>query len=747
MLSVGLLAANALVTKAQSVSPTVYLPDNFMKVYSGAGLKDMAWSGGVNCPQFCLADLNKDGKKDLVVFEEFVGVQTYINQGTTGNPQYVYNPAYEANFPSEIVGYMKLEDYNRDGIPDLFHRGAAGFNVSIGYWTTDNKLAFRFYKELYYYLNGSGWINAYVEPVDIPAVIDIDKDGDLDFLAYYIGGGNINFYRNCQIEEGLPKDSIKLCVKDVCWGRAFQNYTRVQQLAYSCFQYGTTCKGCGSENKTTHAGNALCFLDYDGDSDYDFFDGNVSFPDIQLLINGRANYSLSIDSIVSQDTLWSSNGVPMSVPIFPGAFWLDIDQDGDKDLLFSPHQQNSENYKNIIYYKNMGSDAHPNFVYQSDTFLVQNMIDNGYASYPFFYDYNKDGKPDLFIGSDGYYQSNGTLRSRLSYFENTTTGSNKSFTLQSTDFLNLNSLNLKGTAPAIGDLDNDGKDELILGMTDGTVLLFNNNAASGSVQPVWVQASTKLKNNSGADIDVGNYAAPFIYDVDSDGKKDLVVGNQAGDLYYYHNIGTGSGIKLAYAAQNLGGVKIAEPGNIYNYSAPFIGKLDNTGKTYLLVGSQSGMLYRYDGLQGGNTTVPYTLVDSGYSKVYAGPRSVPAIADIDTDGRYDMVVGNVLGGVKLFKQYFNVGIDNVEKGNNAVKVYPNPAKDQLYISWDETFSSSDRQVEISLISVTGQRVSVTTVSGSRKNAELNIPDLPSGVYYCIIKSGVDQAVKPVSIVK
>ena len=34
------------------------------------GNMDLAWSGGVNHPHFAMADLNKDGRKDLVIFRK-----------------------------------------------------------------------------------------------------------------------------------------------------------------------------------------------------------------------------------------------------------------------------------------------------------------------------------------------------------------------------------------------------------------------------------------------------------------------------------------------------------------------------------------------------------------------------------------------------------------------------------------------------------------------------------------------------
>lgn len=54
--------------------------------------------------------------------------------------------------------------------------------------------------------------------------------------------------------------------------------------------------------------------------------------------------------------------------------------------------------------------------------------------------------------------------------------------------------------------------------------------------------------DSSGDIDVGNYSAPFVYDWNSDGKKDLLVGQrytdadnmQHGYVSFYENIGTNS---------------------------------------------------------------------------------------------------------------------------------------------------------------------------------------------------------------
>jgi hypothetical protein len=746
-----LLAIYSLQVNAQPTPNKLYFElGKSLTVTQNGQAMPSAWCGGLNNPQFSLADLNNDHKQDLVVYEQYIGVRTFINTGVAGNPNYVYDPQYEAKFPSDISDYLKLVDYNRDGIADLIHKGQSGFVVYTGYYA-NNQLCFNFYKELWYFDPHSGappgnWINAYCQPGDIPAVADVDNDGDLDFLAYDVWGGAIQFYRNCQVEDGLPKDSIRLCLKDMCWGRSYQTYSRSLNLGYACSEYALTCQ---KSTKTTHSGNTILIFDYDGDGDKDMLNGNISFSDIQFLRNGRAQISGStLDSMTSQDSIWASNGHALRTDIFPSAYWLDIDQDGKNDLVFSPHAKNYENYNCVTFYKNTGTST-PNYIWQSDSYLMDQMIDMGYGTYPAYYDYNKDGKPDLFIGSDGFYQqSSGTLRSSVSYFQNISTSTSSSFDKITGDFLGLNAMNIQGAAPAFGDLNNDGKDDMVLGLTDGTMLFFKNNAASNSVQPDWVYVGTIQYldiNNNYKNVDVGSYAAPFIYDIDNDGKPDLLIGNQSGNLYYYKNTNVTPGVvSVTKVTDKLGGILLNVQGYPYAYSTPFIGPIDNTGKKYLLIGNSSGTVYRYDGFQNGNVTTPYTLVDAKYSDIQVGPRSAPAVADINADTMYDMILGNELGGVNYYAQLFPVGIKDKVFDNKNVTVYPNPAKDNVNISWDVSFVQSE--INISVISVTGQKMITKTVPATQLSTQLSTQGLQTGVYYFILKSGNNTSVNPVTII-
>ncbi|MCB9046494.1 MAG: T9SS type A sorting domain-containing protein [Chitinophagales bacterium] len=704
----------------------------------------LPWTGGANKPQLAMADLNQDGVKDIVLFEDYIGVKTLIATTATS---FRYDPSYEANFPA-MNGYFTLIDFNKDDVVDLVHRSFAGVGVYYGYYS-NSQLKFKYYKDLYY-TNATGQVNVHVAPASIPAFGDVDNDGDIDIISYDVWGTQITFNRNCQKEDGLPKDSIKICVKDECWGRTYQNFERKVGLNYSCSQWGVTCKGCGSpSNKGTHGSNTLCLIDMDNDGDLDYFNGNESFSDIQFFYNGRN--MVGYDSVIHEDTIWNGNGVDMVMHSFPAAFVLDVDHDNDDDLLFTPTALNSENYNCISYYKNTGSNANKNYVHQSDNFLVDQMIDMGMGSYPVLYDFDKDGKKDLFVGSDGFFQNQTSLnKSKIAYYRNTSSNPKSySFELMDSDFLGLDSMGYMGAALAIGDLDNDSLDDLVIGRSDGTFAFFKNTAASDTVAPVWVLADSLMKDlTTFKTLDVGDYATPCIYDIDNDGKMDLISGNQLGDLYYYNNFGSVSGnLNVKFVTANLGGVKISDPFEPYAYSAPYIGPMDNTQIDYLVVGCEWGELYRFDGFQNGAMPAQYTMLDSVYSYINVGKRSAPAFANLDkdNDNLYEMIIGNVLGGLNFYKQDYKVHVNDRVAGNKNVRVYPNPAGNVLNVKWDESFA--DGTVMVQIISVTGQQVLMQSFDSHKNNCSLSLNELSSGTYYCIIQSGGNKSVQPVTVLR
>jgi len=750
----------------------LYQRDTSIKVIVAGKEQSLAWCGGFNSPQFAMADLNNDGLPDLVVFENWGSLRTFINVGTPGNYSFKYVPEYANNFPA-VYSYCIMADYNRDGIPDLFEEGNFGFAVYRGYYNESNQLCFNFYQDLWYTNDSrtNGYPgNAFTNPGgDIPAIVDVDNDGDLDFIAYNIVGGNMNWYRNIQEEEGLPNDTIRIALWSNCWGEVYQGYARTHTLASPCDNSTLNYMGIPPERvadsgteRVTHSGNTPCLFDYDMDGDYDYLDGSISFNQMTFLLNGRIPMNPSgNDTMVYQDTMWQSisdttgTGTEINLAQWPAAFNLDIDGDGKKDLLISPNT-NDENYKCVWYYKNYTTPGHPDWRFQSDTFLVDETIDLGNAAYPMLFDYNKDGLPDLFIGSDGYYQpSTGTLQSRISYYQNTGTPGNPVFTLITKDFLGLSSYNFQGIAPSFGDIDGDGKADLIIGHSDGTLSYFQNEAASDSVTPNWGLAQLDLKDMNGDTINVSGYAAPFMYDIDKDGKKDLVIGNVYGTIQYYENVNVRPGsVNLKLISTQLGHISVDPKYNFGTYSTIYLGPIDTSGVDYLIMGANSGNIYKFTGFQSGDTTATYTMLDSQFSYIdsfdnayahlgqeigiFDNYRTSLTIGDIAGDGGFEMITGNIKGGCELYKwkTQSTVGVPvNTNNEAGALKLYPNPASDELQLYWSGMLQSA---VAVNIINMEGQVLYSATLPALAQHAVIPVGALPPGMYVCQLQSGVNR---------
>lgn len=703
-------------------------------------------AGGLNCPQLSAVDLNNDGRLDLHIFDRVGNVQlTFLNDGMS----YQFSPTFTSYFPI-IQNWMLLRDYNGDGIMDIFAYsdvpGVDGIMVFKGK-IENNHIAFErvtfnswIFNILSIPTSGNARTQLFVSKIDFPAVDDIDCDGDLDILTFNIGGGYVEFYANQSVERGFGRDTLIFEIEDRCWGGFYESGLNVAvDLAPSpnvCFQ------NVQGEVRPRHAGSTLLTFDGDNDGDKELILGDLSFNNLNFLHNAGTCTDAWMNS---QDPLFPAYDVSLDLPLFPAAFYLDLNNDGVKDLAVAPNSTMlSEDLDVVWWYQNIGSNAEPNFELQQKNFLVDEMLDFGSGAAPTFLDYNADGLMDLVVGTYGQFKELGSRNSRLLLFANVGTKTLPKFELVDNDFLNMSVFNQNtyNFSPTFGDLDGDGDLDVLVGEEQGRLFYAENTA--GADNPVvfgtWQYGF--------ANVDVGIASTPQIIDLNQDGLPDLVIGERNGNLNYFQNIGTASAPQfnadpsLAPNTERLGMVDARTPGLVAGYSAPYF--VDFGSNATLLLGTNVGQIERYSDLEA-NIYGTFVNETETLGNIREGAQAKLAAYDLDDDGFLEMVVGNLRGGLSILKTDllapFVSSAHEVQPLAN-INIFPNPTTDQLTITSDGAGGTTK---QLRIFSLTGQLMLQRTWSNT--HFTLNVAQLPEGIYIADIESAGQRISKKLVIMR
>jgi hypothetical protein len=162
--------------------------------------------------------------------------------------------------------------------------------------------------------------------------------------------------------------------------------------------------------------------------------------------------------------------------------------------------------------------------------------------------------------------------------------------------------------------------------------------------PVKIQAS-------GADLDVGSYAIPRACDWDNDLRKDLIIGQRTdGKVRLYLNTGTDeTPVFTTFSYIQANGSDISVYGSGCQGAAPEIVDWNSDGMKDLLVGDANGYVFLY--LNEGSDASPVlgagSNVEVGGSSYKADARAVPTINDWNEDTKKDLLVGRGDGEISV----------------------------------------------------------------------------------------------------
>ncbi len=594
------------------------------------GLFANIFSGGTNNPEPQFIDIDNDGDPDLFYLDSDGTYGWYRNDGSPSNP--VFTLSLDTIPGLYFNDWFYFTDIDNDKDYDLF-TGSPGAYIqfrmntgtpSLPYFTLEQDT-----------LKDNNGDPIYSEFGCNPVFADVDDDGDKDFVSGN-SVGTLNYYENI----GTPS-TINLKFITNQW----------QGI------YIISSKKEGSR----HGASSLDFADIDNDGDLDLFwgdffsrslyfienQGTSSVPDLQVVFNRYPH---------NQDSVFTSG---FNMPRF-----TDIDDDGDLDLfvtvLYDPTVPQS-----LMFYRNDGNANADDFHKVTEDYL--RTLDTGNDSAPWFGDLDNDGDQDLLIGST--QNPDGTLF----YFQNTGTQAHPSFLLIDSVYFGIK--NELSVSPAASDLDGDGDLDLLIGCFDGTISLYTNIGSASSPD---FKFSGKLENSSGATIDVGVYARPFLLDYDGDGDPDLAAGAFNGKFYFYKNTGTQQAFEFTTDTTFIHRLNPQDPGSpvidVGDNSAPFFIDYDDDGDFDLFAGNRDGFVYYFRN-DGTNVLPIWTIVTNNFIGQDFGIDAFPCFVDIDRDTDQDFFVGNLKGGLYLYRNQTVTGLtDTKNKIRNyfLISAYPNP---------------------------------------------------------------------------
>lgn len=691
-----------------------------------------AWAGGLNAPQFNEVDLNNNGRKDLFIYDK--DAKRYLTFIHVQGDEYIYEPAYARNFPP-VNSWIVISDYNCDGIDDIFTHGNLGAPQTYkGYYDSD-VLKFEFdHKEIFYQASSGNPLNLYSVSTHKPIFKDVNGDGDKDFLGFDPGQLNkLYYYENLRVEKNIPCDSLYFDRIDRCWGNVKETGGTTLDLILgdTCeFKFLRSQENVAIEENRHAGGTAIDLYDEDKDGVFDLVLGDATYERINYL---RNNGTIDYANMYEQDDSFPSYDQPVSIPIFPAPYMIDVDKDGDEDLVVAPFLAGVvNNYQNVWLYDNDGSTSEPFSLIKQD-FLVGDMIDVGESSVPSFFDYNNDGKMDIVIGNDGYFEAGGEFLHSLTLYKNTGTSTAPVFEFVDKNYLNVGVLDLQDLAPSFGDIDNDGDGDLLIGENKGRVVLLTNNNGN-------FENAAFLKDKDNIEIDVGQSSHPILYDFDGNNTLDLIIGSRDGNLVYYENTGTQSSYEFTFRTDSLG--KVTSRGNqSFGHSSPAIADFDGDGKKDLILGGFGKGVKFYPNI-GTDYNASFTLQDSNYfdaiipvdnnsSTNGIDPRLKVTAMDISGDGQPEVLIGTNTGGLTFYSQDESIAdtnalSTNLEIVSNRIRLYPNPANDFVQIELNNVFESG-KDIEVEIFSILGDLLSVQQVYNNQR-VKLDVSSLSTGIY-------------------
>jgi hypothetical protein len=291
-----------------------------------------------------------------------------------------------------------------------------------------------------------------------------------------------------------------------------------------------------------------------------------------------------------------ANGSDLQVTGCSVPSYVDWNEDGANDLVVGEHV--SFTAGKIRVYLNIGGPNNPLF---ADYFYAQSNgadltlpAEGCLGCFPRVVDWDDDMRKDLLVGV-----SDGTIRIYLNTGTDENPAFDSGTTIRvGTPAVALDVGNR--TTPAFADWNGDGLNDLVVGALDARIHVYFNSGSTSPIPAFDFSPPTgQYVQENGHDLIVPSArSSPDVLDLDGDGRKDLLVGNSEGELLLYINVGTDVLPEFSgYSRLESNGVPINLEGALDGNprSRPFVCDWTSDGHLDVLVGACDGKVHLYQG--------------------------------------------------------------------------------------------------------------------------------------------------------